>query len=279
MVLFASYNKPISELDLKRSPSLRQAVQESLHPVNRKVVALFLPLLCSHKSVQRGFWPSSSESGDGVEVGRAGKWLTALWTASWSLAPADVYTDSFPLSTVLRSLEILLPLLGNSHKNLSVFLSLVFAQGPRVSLADALPFSRYPDPSLLRGFIGTSDPWVALSTWGHAHTWSHVLLWGPGDTILLVMNPPLQLQEAKFLTPSPGWGPRLPPPLPLFLPSMSEPCFLRDRSCPWKHTCKAFHLGVSLVASLGLHFWFGRKCSLECQWGNKGWGRQAENTG
>ena len=184
-----------------------------------------------------------------------------------------------PLSTVLRSLEILLPLLGNSHKNLSVFLSLLFAQGPRVSLANALPFSRYPDPSLLRGFIGTSDPWVALSTWGRAHTWSHVLLWGPGDTIPLVMNPPLQLQEAKFLTPSPSWAPRLPPPLPLFLRSMSEPCFLRDRSCRWKHACKSFHLGVSLVASLGLHFWFGRKCSLECQWGNKGWGGQAENTG
>ena len=54
MVLFASYHKPISELKL-RSPSLRQAVQESLHPVTRIVVTLFRPSLCSHTSVQRGF--------------------------------------------------------------------------------------------------------------------------------------------------------------------------------------------------------------------------------
>lgn len=63
------------------------------------------------------------------------------------------------------------------------------------------------------------------------------------------------------------------PPSSFFDPCLEFLFLERDRSCPWKHSCKSFHLRVSLVASLGLHFWFGRKFSLECQCkGTKGEG-------
>lgn len=67
-----------------------------------------------------------------------------------------------------RYLEISFPLLGNLHQNISVFLLLHHAQGPRTSVDVLLPpHDREVPPSVLRGFTGVSDYWVTLAAQRH----------------------------------------------------------------------------------------------------------------